>query len=42
MTIMSAACARKCDVMRIMDTRFSGIAHGVGTQKILGELTPAQ
>ncbi|CAF4370193.1 unnamed protein product, partial [Rotaria sp. Silwood2] len=29
MTIMSKACAERCGVMRLLDTRFSGIARGV-------------
>ena len=28
MTIMSSACARKCDLMRLVDSRFSGMAQG--------------
>jgi DNA damage-inducible protein 1 len=38
MTIMSSACARRCGVMRLADTRFAGVARGVGEQKIIGRV----
>jgi DNA damage-inducible protein 1 len=38
MTIMSKKVAKECGVEGLIDTRFSGIAAGVGTGKILGRI----
>eukprot|EP00042_Codosiga_hollandica_P043684 m.417969 g.417969 ORF g.417969 m.417969 type:complete len:165 (+) comp56621_c0_seq7:794-1288(+) len=42
MTIMSAACAERCNLSRFIDTRYHGTAVGVGTQKIIGRIHVAQ
>ena len=37
-TIMSSACAERCELLHLVDERFSGTAVGVGVGKILGRI----
>ena len=41
-TIMSSKCAERCGLLHLLDTRFEGVAVGVGTGKILGRVHVAE
>jgi len=40
-TVMTQEFAEKCSLMRLIDKRFSGTAHGVGQSKIIGRVHQA-
>ncbi|KAJ8765165.1 hypothetical protein K2173_010656 [Erythroxylum novogranatense] len=37
-TIISKSCAERCGLLRLLDNRYKGIAHGVGQSEILGRI----
>jgi hypothetical protein len=41
-SIMSQACAERCNLLRLLDRRFAGMAVGVGTGTIVGQIHQAR
>ncbi|GMH24397.1 hypothetical protein Nepgr_026240 [Nepenthes gracilis] len=37
-TIISKSCAERCGLLRLLDQRYRGVAHGVGQTEILGRI----
>lgn len=38
MSIMTLACAERCNLSRLIDRRYQGVARGVGQSKIVGRI----
>lgn len=41
-TIISKKCAEECNILHLLDTRFAGMAVGVGSSRILGRVHMAE
>lgn len=37
-TLINVPCAKRCDLMHLLDRSYSGVAYGVGTQRIIGRV----
>ena len=42
MTVMTVQCAKKCNLLEVVDPRFRGVAAGVGAARIVGRVHMAQ